>query len=75
MSRKLETNSTSYRIQDFDDDIHIMPNDDWFKHDASINCACNPYHDIKNALDIKQGYASKYVFVHRKIKGHKAQLI
>ena len=75
MSARPEEQGGTYKIVDFDDDIHVLPYDDWFEHDPSINCPCRPYHDSKNSLEIKLGYASKYVFIHRQIKGNKKELI
>ena len=60
-----------FRIVNFDDDIHCIPNDDWFEHLEDANCPCGPSLDQQNLLDIKSGSASKHVWVHNQIKYNK----
>lgn len=60
-----------YRIVNFEDDTHCIPNDDWFEHPSDVNCPCAPYLDRENLLDIKIGRASRHVWVHNQIKYNK----
>jgi len=55
-------------------DMHVTPQDDWFDHPADRNCPCSPFQDPQNVLDINQGRASKYLWVHRQIKYQKENL-
>jgi len=66
--------SASYRIANFESDVHFMPQDDWFEHNPDVNCACHPFLDAKNSVDMKRGLASKYVWVHRRIKDNRELL-
>lgn len=63
--------STTYRMRNVEDDLHCMPQDDWFEHLADCNCPCNPKPDEENKRDIQRGYADKVVWVHRQIKYNK----
>lgn len=65
------TQSTSYRIVNFDDDLHLIPNDDLFEHLQDVNCPCIPFQDKTNEIEISQGLADKVLWVHRRIKGNK----
>ena len=53
---------------DRDEDIHVMPMDDWFNHLPSINCVCRPFPDTANEVEVRAGLAVKEVYVHRRIK-------
>ncbi len=66
--------STAYRIREFDDDIHMTPQDDWFDHIDSPNCPCSPVIDPLNKVDVRRGLASKYVWVHKQVKYHQRDL-
>ena len=66
-----KTSYSKTRIVNFEDDIHCMPKDDWFEHEADANCPCSPKLDPKNGQDVKRGQADKYVFVHVQIKYNK----
>lgn len=56
------------RIVNYEDDIHCMPQDDWFEHVADANCQCSPQLDPKNLEYVRMGQADKYVWVHNQIK-------
>ena len=73
MQKKPE-HSTIVRVVNFEDDIHCMPQDDWFEHMPDANCPCNPILDEKNKVDILRGLAHKYVWVHNQIKYNKQEM-
>ena len=63
--------STSYRMQNCEDDMHIMPQDDWFDHLDDVNCPCLPTVDPENQREYKLGQARFEVWVHNRIKHDK----
>lgn len=69
-----KTSYSKTRIVNFEDDIHCMPKDDWFEHEADANCPCSPKLDPKNGQDVKRGQADKYVWVHNQIKYNKQEM-
>jgi len=71
---KKSVHSTVIRTVNFEDDIHCIPQDDWFEHMPDANCPCNPKLDEKNRQDIRNGYAAKYVWAHNQIKYNKQEL-
>ena len=62
------------RTVNFEDDIHCMPQDDFWEHEPDSNCWCNPKIDPKNKQDIYRGLAHKYVWVHNQIKYNKQEM-
>lgn len=62
------------RVVNFEDDIHCMPNDDWYAHEKDANCWCNPKLDEKNKQEILRGLAHRHVFLHNRIKYNKQEM-
>lgn len=65
--KKAIESSTTYRVLNFDTDLHVMPIDDIIKHLPDCNCPCNCYHDPVNKAELAIGIASKHVWIHRRI--------
>ena len=55
----------------YEDDLHLMPMDDYFEHEPQLNCDCRPFPDPTNAVEFSAGLANKEVFVHRRVKEDK----
>jgi len=72
MKKKL-IHSTIIQLVNFENDIHCMPQDDWFEHVPDCNCPCNPKPDAKNTEQMQLGLANKNVWVHQCIKYAKEQ--
>jgi hypothetical protein len=56
---KKPEHSTIVMVVNFEDDIHCMPQDDWFEHMPDANCPRNPILDEKNKVDILRGLAQR----------------
>lgn len=74
MQPKKPEHSTTYRRVNFDGDLHVVPQDDWFEHLFDVNCPCNPQLDTSTEVAQKIGTAGASVFVHLCIKLEKEKL-
>jgi hypothetical protein len=66
--------STTYRIRNFENDLHLMPQDDWFDHESDANCPCCPFVDPHNKKELASGRSTSTLWVHKQIKNNKREL-
>lgn len=55
--------SQRYLLLNFEEDMHVVPAEDSFEHDAHVNCPCHPF--VNNRQDVMRGLAHCYVWEHR----------
>lgn len=60
--------TTFLRRENWEGDIHMIPQDDWFDHSEDVNCACNPQPDVENNKELKRGEAHSQLWIHNRIK-------
>jgi hypothetical protein len=74
VAKKSTLHSTIQRVQNFESDLHFVPQDDWFEHLQDANCPCNPKLDAENLRETKSGLAHAQIWVHTCVKAARSEL-